>query len=184
MVSGCGDLNGNACEITFPVYKVNQTEYNADAFNITPFKMHITLPQNVYIKNVKDMTLDEKQGGNSMIYACEDKEIYAYIDYGIYKPDKDFTPKENYYRHVLSDWILSSFVNWGSDYTFISQNDKTVVGECEVCIDNHDGSDIITHQGILVYNDELGVYVKIEFESNESDEELEKIAKSIRLDKE
>lgn len=113
--------------------------------------------------------------------SCESFEPYTGTD----------VPKEEYYKTVYPSLRLSSIESWTADYyKVVAGDDNFESALCDVIAkditkaDEYEGrmAELPTAEfdGILSYNKEQEVFVKIKFEKGYfTEEELEKIAQSI-----
>jgi len=177
-----------ACESTVPAdtmtsHTISYTadilgkiETGADVSETEPFTITLNLPSEW---TTGELTTEKEGYPPYTVIFDENGENSGLIQFCTYVPDKELSSNENYHQYVFNQLMLGSFVNWGTDYTPVKEGKDFCNAVCTIMTDKHDGSDIQYEQGILAYNDTLGVYTNICFNTEIPDEIHKAVAESI-----
>ncbi|MDE7203671.1 MAG: M56 family metallopeptidase [Lachnospiraceae bacterium] len=180
------DTNAKIWQVQFPAHAFDKTEYNAQIFEIAPFTMQITLPENwslVCPQNEEDANKGGA-GGFSPVLIYEGDQLLGSICYNTFE-----VPQEGEYgiEHVAiyNQLMLGAHVNWNNEYQTVMESETKCTATCKIRIDDLDTREEKFYLGILSYDKELGVYVAIDFIAGEfGDEDMNvvtEVAKSIQI---
>jgi hypothetical protein len=177
-----------SASITFPVSDKGKTELNTAVYEITPFNLVVTLPTGWSLVE-RDLATEfdtdvALQGVWSVldIYDVNNERIGA-VGYNTYEPIEgaEDVPQAIYGQ-----------IGLGNDYHFDIRDSYAVVNESDSGVtataDVYYSASINkgtekTNKGIVSYNKDLLAYIAIEFTGDMvTDEQVEKIANSIRLE--
>lgn len=188
LIAALSGIMLSACESTAPAdamtpHAISYTadilakiETGVDVSETEPFTITLSLPSEW---TTGELTTGKEGYPPYTVLFNENGENFGSIQFCTYVPDKDLSLNENYQQYVFNQLMLGSFVNWGADYTPVKEGDDFCNAVCTIMTDKHDGSDIQYEQGILAYNDNLGVYANICFNSEIPDEIHKAVAESI-----
>lgn len=174
-------------EVAFPAHEFLKNENNAKIFDVTPFKLKISLPDDWKI-SVPQNEDECGDGGFSPVYIMQNGEKIGSIDYDIYPSGKyDDNPngeidetQSDAYRQIYNQLMLGSVVNWDRDYKEVSTMDNAIVSTCRIMV--KDTSEDEYAHGILARSKSLGVYVKINIDdASIPSDTVDYIAKTIVL---
>lgn len=173
-------------QVQFPAHNFGKTEYNAKVFEIDPFNLQITLPENwsLVCPQDEDTAKEGGAGGFSPVLLYEGKRLVGSISYNTFE-----VPKEGEYgiEHVAiyNQLMLGAHVNWNNDYQPVIESEMKCTATCKIRIDDMDTGEEIFYPAILSYDKELGVYIAIDFIAGAFDDEdaevVKKIAESILI---
>ncbi len=160
--------------VSFPAYLDNRTEYNSYVFDVLPFELSISLPEDWRISIPEG---EERTGGFSRV---DITDVYGNdlgdIDFFVYEPQPDMP-----YVGIYNQIMLNSMVSWDNEYTPVKQEEGFTSATCFIRSDDPEYSQM-NDCGILAHSDELGAYVQISIDSEIVEPELHTaIAKSVEL---
>lgn len=180
------DTNAKIWQVQFLAHVFDKTEYTAQIFEIAPFTLQITLPENwslVCPKNEGDANRGGA-GGFSPVLIYEGDQLPGSICYNTFG-----VPQEGEYgiEHVAiyNQLMLGAHVNWNNEYQTVMESEAKCTATCKICIDDPETREEKFYPGILSYDKGLGVYVAIDFIAGEFvDEDMDvvtEVAKSIQI---
>lgn len=160
--------------VSFPAYFDNLTEYNSYVFDVLPFELSISLPEDWRISIPEG---EERTGGFSRV---DITDVYGNdlgdIDFFVYEPQPDMP-----YVGIYNQIMLNSMVSWDNEYTPVKQEEGFTSATCFIRSDDPEYSQM-NDCGILAHSDELGAYVQISIDSEIVEPELHTaIARSVEL---
>lgn len=165
--------------MVFPAYYDKLDSNNIDIFSAVPFQMDISLPEGWEIM----IPGSENRSGLSMVWILdEDSTVIGSMDFNVYeKYDGMEYGAPDYYRMVFNQLMLGSVTNWDTDYTEVKTDGWMKSATCKVGFNSPDGraDDTEYTSGILAYEDDMGVYVNISFNSLLDEKLHTDIAKSV-----
>ncbi len=180
IITAEGELTEHS--IVFPAYYDKLDTNNIDIFSAVPFKMDISLPEGWELM----IPESEDRGGFSMVRILDDDStVIGSMDFNVYEKYEGMEyGAPDYYRMVFNQLMLGSRVNWGFDYTEVKTDGWLKSATCSIYHNvSAAGSndDIEYTSGILAYEDDMGVYVNISFNSLLDEKLHADIAKSIDI---
>ncbi|MBQ8195270.1 MAG: hypothetical protein IJZ47_07860 [Oscillospiraceae bacterium] len=165
--------------MVFPAYYDKLEKNNIDIFSAVPFKMDISLPEGWELM----IPESEDRGGFSMVQILdEDGSVIGSMDFNVYEKYEGMEyGAPDYYRMVFNQLMLGSVINWDTDYTEVKTDGWMKSATCKIGFNSPDGraDDTEYTSGILAYEDDLGVYVNISFNSLLDEKLHSDIAKSV-----
>ena len=178
-------VNVTATELTthsmvFPAYYDKLDTNNIDIFSAVPFKMDISLPEGWEIM----IPESEDRGGFSAVDIVANGEVIGSMDFNVYEKYEGMEyGAPDYYRMVFNQLMLGSVINWDTDYTEVKTDGWMKSATCKIGFNSPDGraDDTEYTSGILAYEDDMGVYVNISFNSLLDEKLHADIAKSIDI---
>lgn len=182
LMNGCTPtIDQTVTTIDFPASDFGKTEYNASAFEITPFSVSFSLPDKWSTEELQTTEDYEFLSAFSKhIINNENGLCVGVVGYNVYEPLKG---GEDDPRAIYSQLAL------GNNYQFDVRNTYEVAKETANGITEvvdvmysasiNDGKEK-QNIGVLSYNRDLLVYIAFEFESSAlTSEQIDSIAKSV-----
>lgn len=165
--------------ITFPAYREGWEEYNAAVYDITPFRVALSLPEGWSVR----MPPKEARGTSfafTPLWLYQGEEYAGSIAYNIFELYPD-VPPEGFYRMVYNQLMLGSVVSWDNDYRVVRDLGSGEVASVQIMERQEDGSTAL-RPGILAYDRDMLVYVAIDLENGRlSGQEVAALAASIQF---
>lgn len=193
-LSSTSEIEGSTAQsnnqaVTFPSSDNGKTEFNADAYDITPFDLSVDFPADWTMKERESATGNNADTvlGLAAVWSVHDiydgaGEHIGAVGYNTYE---EYEGAEDMPQAIYSQIAL------GNNYKFDVRDSYIVIAEAEsgltATCDIDYGASINNgtekkNKGIVSYNRDLLVYVAFEFISDQiTDEQTENIAKSIEL---
>lgn len=170
----------NVYQVQFPAHEFDKTEYNIQIFEIEPFTLQITLPENwsvVCPKNEEEARLGGA-GGFSPVLIYEGDQLLGSICYNTFE-----VPREGEYGieyvAIYNQLMLGAHNNWNNEYQVVTESETACTATCKICVDDPETGEQKFYPGILSYDKELGVYIAIDFIAGELGDETENIMSDI-----
>lgn len=183
---GAAGTEANVYQVQFPAHEFGKTEYNAQIFEIEPFTLQITLPENwtLVIPQGEEEAGLGGAGGFSPVLIYEGDKLLGSICYNTFE-----VPQEGEYgiEHVAiyNQLMLGAHVNWNNEYHPVTESETKCTATCKILIDDIDTGEEKSYPGILSYDKELGVYVAIDFIAgglgDEAQDRIVEMAESVLL---
>lgn len=180
------EVNANAYQVQFPAHEFGKTEYNAQIFEIEPFTLQITLPENwtLVCPQSEEEAGQGGAGGFSPVLIYEDDKLLGSICYNIFE-----VPREGEYgiEHVAiyNQLMLGAHVNWNNEYRTVTESETHGTATCKISMEDLETGEEKLYSGILSYDKELGVYVAIDFIAgglgDEAQDMIAEMAESVLL---
>ena len=165
--------------MVFPAYYDKLDKNNIDIFSAVPFQMDISLPEGWELM----IPESEDRGGFSMVQILdEDGSVIGSMDFNVYEKYEGMEyGAPDYYRMVFNQLMLGSVINWNTDYTEVKTDGWMKSATCKIGFNSPDGraDDTEYTSGILAYEDDMGLYVIISFNSRHDEKLHSDIAKSV-----
>lgn len=176
--------------VAFPAYQEGKKDYNANIYETAPFILRMTLPDGWSIREPADKT--------PSMFAFTPMDIYngteraGMVGFNVFEL-MEGVPEDRFYRMVYHQLMLGSMVNWDNGYTPVTGTKTACTATCQVM--SKDGgpewagrmpdAPVRLSPAILSYDKNLRVYIAMPFqEGSLTDEQLQTIARSIRLERE
>ncbi len=183
---GAAATEANVYQVQFPAHAFDKTEYNTQIFEIEPFTLQLSLPENwslVCPQNEEEAGLGGA-GGFCPVLIYEGSKLLGSICYNTFE-----VPREGEYGieyvAIYNQLMLGAQVNWNNDYQPVTESETKCTAVCKISVEDSETGEEILYPGILSYDKELGVYIAIDFIAGEpggEDEDIvTKIAESILL---
>lgn len=161
---GAVETEANVYQVQFPAHEFGKTEYNERIFEIEPFTLQITLPENwILVCPQSEQEADQGgAGGFSPVLIYEGDNLLGSICYNTFE-----VPREGEYgiEHVAiyNQLMLGAHVNWNNEYQPVTESETTCTATCRILVEDMQTGEEKYYPGILSYDKELGVYVAIDF---------------------
>lgn len=165
-------------KISFPASDYGLTRYNTELFDNYHFSIRLSLPFTWELSIPEKYTGDGLPDGHSpVLIRCGKKQIGT-IDYDSFDPNGMDALSSDYYRMIYSQIMSDSVASWDYLYTPIKQRKHFESATCRIWVRDTDPKDFVP--GILAYDNQSGVYIKISFlDPGMSDTVLAQIANTI-----
>lgn len=178
--AGGTGAKANVYQVQFPAHEFDKTEYNVQIFEIEPFTLQITLPENwsvVCPQNEEEARLGGA-GGFSPVLIYEGDQLLGSICYNTFE-----VPREGEYGieyvAIYNQLMLGAHNNWNNEYQVVTESEAAGTATCKICVDDPETGEQKFYPGILSYDKELGVYIAIDFIAGEPGDETENIMSDI-----
>lgn len=169
-LSGCATKSRNFTAQMAVYSNTQNSEATAEnSEGALTFGVSMTLPDG--------MALSQNEDGGTRI--TQGDEQVAVVSCTAYVPDKDFSPREDYYKYVYANIRISNVITSAIDYTEVAVNGETQGATALIGDDSAGGETPQYYQEILAYNDNLGVYIDVRFDRDIAEDDLKAIAESV-----
>ncbi|MDE6221860.1 MAG: M56 family metallopeptidase [Lachnospiraceae bacterium] len=174
------EAGANVYQVQFPAHEFDKTEYNAQIFEIEPFTLQITLPENwsLVCPQSEEEAYLGGAGGFCPVLVYEGDKLLGSICYNTFE-----VPQEGEYGieyvAIYNQLMLGAQVNWNNNYQPVAENETNCTAVCKISVDDPETGEERFYPGILSYDKELGVYIAIDFIAGELSDEDEDIVAEI-----
>lgn len=175
-------------EVLFPAYQEGKTDYNAEIYEHSPFRLRMALPEGWTVRRPARAEAAADLFTPMDLYDGETR--VGSVGYGTFTFAGP-TTGENFHRMIYGPLMLGSVVNWDNDYTPVTMTETTCTATCRVmCKADGPEWEAVSmadrperySPAILSYDEKLLVYVAFSFEEGlVTGEQLDGIARTIRL---